>query len=121
MGAAMRTVTATVALLAVVATTAHAKWKPEYANAPQAYKDFYNNAHDSRGRSCCMQADAHSFYGAYKLNRDGSVDVSHNKKTFHIPSEQVLKGINPTGTAVWWYAEGPTWHIDYCFALGTLS
>ncbi len=42
----------------LLATSAQAKWKPEYENAPQAYKDFYNNARDSAGNSCCMEADA---------------------------------------------------------------
>jgi hypothetical protein len=36
----------------------------------------------------------------------------------HLASYMVLDGPNPTGHAVWWFAEGTNYHTDYCFAPG---
>jgi hypothetical protein len=40
-----------------------ARWKPEFANAPQAA--WYAQQHDKEGWSCCNRGDAHPVYDAY--------------------------------------------------------
>lgn len=88
----------------------------KYVNSPLS--EWYSVQHNKVGNFCCDKADAHDFYGSYQLDSDGSVEFAANGTHYHLSSDLVLSGPNPTGHAVWWYAEGKGWHNDYCFALG---
>lgn len=116
-------ITAGVILLALLATfsrPAHARWKAAYADSP--YASWYSSQRNAKGQFCCDKSDGHPYYGAYTINKDGSVTLDLGKGGLRqIPSYMVLTGANPTGHAVWWYLETGAGQIDYCFAPGTLS
>lgn len=98
-----------------------ARWKPEYANVSPKIQAWYKSQHNAQGQWCCDESDGHPYFGAYTLNKDGSVtlDLKSGKRT--IPAYMVLSGRNPTGHAVWWYLESGDLHTDFCFAPGTLT
>jgi len=107
-------------LLGALPALAH--WKPQYANQPPEVQHWLQAQHNKRGQWCCDKSDGHAFFGTYSLNQDGSVTLHVSKdKTRTIPSYMVLEGPNPTGHAVWWYAEIGDYHRDYCFAPGSLT
>lgn len=97
--------------------TAAARWKPDYVSADPKIQAWYHDQHNDKGEWCCDESDGHPFYGAYVLNKDGSVTLVTEKGLHSIPSYKVLKGPNPTGHAVWWFDS----NRDYCFAPGTLG
>lgn len=107
--------------VAVMATPAFAHWKSKFANTDPAIQKWYKEQTDTNGNSCCADADAHSYYGPYILNKDGSVTINTKNGRDVIPASKVLIGPNPTGHAVWWYDQGPWGHYDFCFAIGTLG
>lgn len=92
-----------------------------YATAP--YHQWFESQHNSRGGSCCADADGHEYDGQYRLNQDGSVTVEWQGKPHTIDAWKVLMDSkNPTGHAVWWYLIGPRGDLnDYCFAPGSLT
>jgi len=111
------------AILAVLAgaSPALARWKAEYARAPLQLRSWFENQHNARGQSCCLDADGHAFYGAYVINPNGSVTLDLARGTRTLPAYMVLPGPNPTGHAIYWYKDYGTARIDYCFSPGTLS
>lgn len=109
----------TIAVLTTLAILDKAHAKGVYPPGPIA--NWFQSQHNANGGWCCDQADGHLFYGDYKINNDGSVDVTDNDgKSYHITKDMVLTGPNPTGAAVWWYLQyakaGPKY--TYCFAIG---
>lgn len=98
-----------------------ARWKPQYAKASPEIQAWYKQQHNSEGQWCCDKSDGHPFYGAYTMNKDGSVtlDLKDGRRT--LPKYMVLSGPNPTGHAVWWYLDVGNNHTDFCFAPGTLT
>jgi hypothetical protein len=98
---------------------AEARDDGRYANSP--YKAWFDAQHNGVGQSCCLESDAHRYDGNYVLNADGSVVLSLNGKLHFLPAYMVLKGGNPTGSAIWWYMETGEYHTDYCFAPGVLG
>lgn len=102
---------------------ADAHWKPQYGKADPVIQKWYRTQHNAQGEWCCDKSDGHPFYGAYALNKDGSVTLDLGKAGKRtLPTYMVLKGANPTGHAVWWWAPiGPDLHHDYCFAPGSLT
>lgn len=99
-----------------------ARWKPEYAKADPNIRQWYRSQHNAQGQWCCDESDGHPYYGAYTINKDGSVtlDLAGGKK-HTIPAYMVITGPNPTGHAVWWYLATNGTHSDFCFAPGTLT
>ena len=93
-----------------------ARWKPEFANSPQAA--WYAQQHDREGWSCCNRGDAHRVYDAYIKRGKWYVPIGG---TYHeVQPHQVLDGSNPTGHAVVWY-DGDGNHVTiFCFAPGPL-
>jgi hypothetical protein len=115
--ASAMTMTVTGLSLCSGARQAHARWKPEFANAP--YRAWYEQQHDREGWSCCDHADAHDVYSSYF--RDGKWYVPIDGIDHEVLPHQLLDGANPTGHAVVWY-DGAGDHITiFCFAPGTLS
>lgn len=96
--------------------SAHARWKPPFANSP--YRAWYERQHDREGWSCCDRSDAHPVYDAYIKHGKWFVlvDGIHHEVLPH----QVLDGPNPTGHGVVWY-DGAGDHVTiFCFAPGPL-
>ncbi|MGA7973635.1 MAG: hypothetical protein WCA36_12595 [Pseudolabrys sp.] len=110
-----------VAYAVMTAAPVSARWQPEYANSDHNIQAWYKSQHNSQGQWCCDESDGHPYFGAYTLNKDGSItlDLKSGKRT--IPAFMVLSGPNPTGHAVWWYVETGDLHADFCFAPGTLT
>lgn len=105
--------------LGLMTLSTEARWKEQFANAPEAIKQWYATQHNKQGGWCCDNADGHDFYGGYSLNQDGSVEFDADGVHHTIPDYMVLNGPNPTGHAVWWYVDKSDGvHKDYCFALG---
>jgi len=105
--------------LAMMTLGAHARWKEQFANAPETVKQWYASQHNKNGLWCCDNADGHAFYGDYSLDQDGSVEFDVDGVHHRLPAYMVLDGPNPTGHAVWWYVKQTDGvHKDYCFALG---
>lgn len=111
---------ALILLVAWLLGVAEARWNPSYEQAPPEVQGWFKQ-HNGRGEWCCNESDGHPFYGNYSLNEDGSVTLFYNGTTRTLPAYMVLKGLNPTGHAVWWYLDIGETHRDYCFAPGTLS
>ena len=122
----MRTLLKSSALLGLFAivsvSPSLARWKPEYGKQPLEVQQWYQKQHNGEGQWCCDKSDGHPYFGAYTLNKDGSVTLDLGSgKTRRIPEYMVLSGPNPTGHAVWWYLEVGDTHTDFCFAPGTLT
>lgn len=83
-----------------------------YANSPN--HQWFESQRNSEGMSCCAESDGHLYYGDYKLNEDGSVEIEGQT----IPAYKVLKGPNPTGSAVWWFTDSSYGRTTYCFSPG---
>ena len=113
------------ACLIAIASAAEARWRAEYAQLSPEVRAWYQNARDGNGQSCCDEADGHDVFGAYELTPDGGVELDSGGVRYKLKPEQVLKGPNPVGHAVWWYTagtyNGAAWHYDRCFALGAGS
>ena len=111
--------------LAVAASSAinlaSARWRPEYGKADPNIQHWYRSQHNSQGQWCCDNSDGHPYYGAYTINKDGSVTLDLKTGKHVIPAHMVLTGPNPTGHAVWWYIATPGNHTDFCFAPGPLT
>jgi len=104
-------------ILATIASSAQARWKPEHANSP--YRQWFSEQTDGRDAVCCDESDAASVYDAYI--KDGKWYVPINGKDFAIGPYQLLDDPNPTGHAVVRYdAIGDDVTI-YCFAPGPQS
>ena len=103
------------------ATPALARWKPDYAKAAPQVRSWFENQHNARGQSCCLDADGHPFYGAYIINPNGSVTLDLERGQRTLPAYMVLPGPNPTGHAIYWFKDYGTARIDYSFSPGTLS
>ena len=103
-----------------------ARWKPEYANAPRVIQDFFEKSKDCKGNSCCGLGDGHKFYGDYKLTEDGGAIIHIDGSTRVLDPCIILKGPNPTGASIVWYAPAPRADQSegvgkiYCFAPGSL-
>lgn len=105
--------------IGALASPAQARWKEQYANAPDGIKQWYTAQHNKNGGWCCDEADGHAFYGSYSRVHDGSIEFDVDGVHHRLPSYMILDGPNPTGHAVWWYTDQPDGvHRDYCFALG---
>jgi hypothetical protein len=100
--------------LFLLASPAHARWKPEYAHADLRVARWFAGQHNARGEWCCDESDGARYDGAYTIHRDGSVTLAMGRT---LPAYMVLTGPNPTGHAVWWHM-GDT---DYCFAPGPMG
>jgi hypothetical protein len=110
-----------VLIVLVCASPALARWKPQYAGQSPQVRNWFENQHNARGQSCCLDADGHAFYGAYVINPNGSVTLDLPRGQHTLPAYMVLPGPNPTGHAIYWYKDYGTARIDYCFSPGTLS
>ncbi len=98
--------------LLLMATSADARWKPEFADNPN--KNWFEAQRDCNGLPCCGVSDGEPYYGGYELLSDGSVQLDDGT---HINACQVLHGPNPTGHAIRWMLHRRT----YCFAPGSGS
>lgn len=108
---------------ALIPRGAQAHWRPEYARAPPLVREFFANAKDCRMGDCCGRADGHEFYGEYRLEKDGGAVVEIDGSSRRVEPCDVLRGPNPTGSAVIWYellADGKVGSI-YCFSPGVMS
>lgn len=110
-----------IASVVICATPALAHWKPAYGSQPPEVQAWFKDQHNAQGQWCCDESDGHPFYGAYTINKDGSVSIQGPDGMHTLPAYMVLKGPNPTGHAVWWYLDLNGSHSDYCFAPGTLT
>lgn len=109
---------AAVLLSVVVYSQAHARerFQGQYANVP--HHEWYKAQRNKAGNACCDEADGHDYYGDYRINEDGSVEIL-GRHPDHIQAYKVLDGPNPTGHAVWWYVDYGDWGVTtYCFAPG---
>jgi hypothetical protein len=107
------------AALCTGSSPALAKWVPPAGTAPNPMISlWYSQQYNANKQWCCDKADGHDYYDDYTLNTDGSVTLSTGGKVITLPKYMVLTGSNPTGHAVWWYADTPSGHIDYCFSPG---
>ncbi len=114
------------ALLAVVFASVStapvlARWKPQYSKADPEVQAWYKQQHNAQGQWCCDESDGHPYFGAYTMNKDGSVTLDLKGGKRMLPAYMVLSGPNPTGHAVWWYLTVGDQHTDFCFAPGTLT
>jgi hypothetical protein len=118
----MKTIAAfSIAIAALTALPALARWKPEYGAQPLHVQQWFKTQINAKGQWCCDKSDGHAFYGQYDINGDGSVTLHlPDGQTRNLPAYMVLKGPNPTGHAVWWYLDVGSFHKDYCFSPGTL-
>lgn len=110
-----------VALTPLICAPALARWKPEYGAQSAEMQAWFKDQHNAQGQWCCDESDGHPFFGAYVINKDGSVSIDTDQGKRTLPAYMVLKGPNPTGHAVWWYTDSGGTHRDYCFAPGTLT
>ena len=94
----------------LIASPAHARWKPQYASSP--YAVWYESQRGCGGGKCCPEADAEPYYGSWAFNADGSVTLDNAAR---IASCSVIRGPNPTGHAVWWHKD----RVSFCFAPGS--
>src|SRR5690242_17159767 len=91
-----------VALCALYSVMAHARdLDGRYSNSP--YKTWFDSQQNGQGTSCCHEGDAHRYDGRYTLNSDGTVTVMLDGKPHALPDYMLIKGPNPTGSAIWWY------------------
>lgn len=98
-----------IAAVFLATAPAEAKWKPQYAQSPNA--SWFDAQRDCKGGNCCGRADGEPYYDGYEVNADGSVTLGNGTR---IESCQVLTGPNPTGHAIWWHGGART----YCFSPG---
>ncbi len=118
----LRSLALAVPLAAAGLMPALAHWKPQYANNPPEIRHWFQGQYNKRGQWCCDKSDGHAFFGTYEINKDGSVTLHlTGDETRTLPAYMVLHGPNPTGHAVWWYAQVGQMHKDYCFAPGSLT
>src|ERR1700677_1157124 len=89
-----------VALFAYSQAKAQEQYPGQYANAP--HHKWYESQRNKAGSSCCLEADAHDYFGDYAINSDGSVLLKSGAIPYRIEPYKVLDGPNPTGHAVWW-------------------
>ena len=67
---------------------------------------------------CCLEADAHDYFGDYAINPDGSVLLKSGAIPYRIDPTRSSRP-NPTGHAVWWSVDYGDWGITtFCFAPG---
>lgn len=92
----------------------HSKW----VSAP--YHDWYERQLNGDGAWCCDNAEAHAYFGNYRYNKDGGVTLKLQQGDHIIPAHLIVKTPNPTGHAIWWYANLNGTRVDYCFAPGAL-
>lgn len=102
-------------LLALMPTPTLARWT---GPTDPTLSAWYSAQHNAKGQYCCDRADGHDFYGAYAIDTNGDVEFDANGIHHHLPAYMVLNAPNPTGHAVWWYADADSGHVDYCFAPG---
>jgi hypothetical protein len=86
-----------VLLCLLIASPAHARWKPQYASSP--YAVWYESQRGCGGGKCCHEADAEPYYGSWTFNADGSVTLDNGARTH----------------AVWWHKD----RVSFCFAPGS--
>ena len=98
-----------IAVLALLALPAHAKWRSQFAQSPNA--SWFESQKDCHNASCCGRADGDPYFDGYEQKSDGSVVLGNGTK---IEACQVVRGPNPTGHAIWWH-NGET---TYCFSPG---
>ena len=108
-------------ILTLCCTPALARWSPQYASQSPQVRAWFDRQQNARGQWCCDKGDGHPFYGDYKINPNGSVTVYLARGRRTLPAYMVLRGVNPTGHAIYWYRDYGTARIDYCFSPGTLS
>ena len=60
-----------IALFAYSQAKARELYPGQYANAP--HHDWYESQRNKAGSSCCLEADAHDYFGDHAINLDGSV------------------------------------------------
>ena len=96
---------------------AHATWD---GPTDPKISAWFASQHNANGGWCCDSADGHPFYGSYTFDANGDVEFNADGKHYHLPAYMVLTGPNPTGSAVWWFAENYNGErISYCFAPGS--
>jgi hypothetical protein len=103
-------------IAATVWQQAQARWKAEYADAPN--REWFAQQRDSEGWSCCDRSDAHPVYDAYI--RQGKWYVPVDGTHHEVQPYQLVDGTNPTGHGIVWY-DGAGDHVTiFCFAPGPL-
>lgn len=106
-------------MVAAVSAPAFARDHGQFADTDPAIRAWYGAQQNAQGQFCCNKADGHDFYGAYTIDKDGSVEFDAGGVHHHLPAYMVLTGPNPTGHAVWWFLDASgQGHYDYCFAPG---
>jgi hypothetical protein len=106
-----------VALFVYSQAKAREQYPGQYANAP--HHEWYESRRNKAASSCCLEADAHDYFGNYAINPDGSVLLKSGAIPYRIEPYKVLDGPNPTGHAVWWFEDYGDWGITtFCFAPG---
>lgn len=92
-----------------------------YANSQ--FHQWFESQTNSRGGSCCADADGHEYDGDYTMNEDGSVTLGLPNGPYRVEAYKVLKDSrNPTGHAIWWFVEGYNGNkTTFCFAPGPLT
>jgi hypothetical protein len=106
-----------IAIFAFSQAKAREQYPGQYANAP--HREWYESQRNKAGSSCCLEADAHDYFGDYAINLDGSVVLKSGAIPYRIEAYKVLDGPNPTGHAVWWFVDYGDWGITtFCFAPG---
>lgn len=110
--------TALIAAALLIAAPAVARDDGRFTDS--RYKAWFSAQQNARGQFCCSDADGHPFYGDYRITADGGVDITDGGKVYHLEPYKVLHGPNPTGHAVWWFAEYQgAQRVTYCFSGGS--
>jgi hypothetical protein len=106
------------ALCVLFAGPVHAR-DPDGRYADSPFKEWFKSQHNEQGAWCCDESDGHLFDGDYTINSDGSVNTEVEGHKVWIPHAKVLKGPNPTGSAVVWYRAYDAGEPSvYCFSPG---
>lgn len=76
----------------------------KYFNSP--WHGWFDAQINSKGESCCLEADAHDYVGDYSIRPDGSVDLTINDRAVNIAAGKVIWTAEPVGMnkALLWYA-----------------
>ena len=83
--------------------------------AQSATSDWYKAQRNGKGGFCCDRADGHDYYGDYSFLPNGGVELEDGTV---LPPYMVLTSHNPTGHAIWWYADNGITKVSYCFSPG---
>lgn len=98
----MRTLLA-VLMLALLATTVNARWKPEYAANGPELREWFNSLRSPRGVPCCDTSDGHRVDDTDVQTKDGHYQVRIGGTWRDVAAEQVLDVPNRLGQPIVWF------------------